>query len=43
MAARGLTYLPVEDRRVLLEMYTFAGGRNTEWLAKEALSLVEQN
>ncbi|KAG0559202.1 hypothetical protein M758_10G085100 [Ceratodon purpureus] len=40
MAARGLTYLPVEDRRVLLEMYIFAGGSNTQWLAKEALSLL---
>lgn len=43
MAGRAMTYLPVEDRRVLLEIYNFAGGRNSEWLAKEALSLVEQN
>lgn len=43
MVARGLTYLPLEDRRELLEMYIFAGGNNTEWLAKEALGLTDQN
>lgn len=42
MAGTSMTYLPVEDRRVLLEVYKFAGGRNTEWLAKEALGLAER-
>ncbi|XP_073392423.1 uncharacterized protein [Physcomitrium patens] len=41
IAARDLAHLSLEDRRSLLDMYIFAGGRNTDWIAKEGLNLVK--